>query len=243
MEADRVKSAAVITILNEFGLGFGRVIMEELNNRNIDTKILSHFNPTERNFKNLIELVSNSSAHSIVLAADPATGARIVQEWDITRMPVRWYFASTLKSDVFVQNVPQKILNNAVGVAPQLGADAQRFSEAFAQRWYGETPTPEAVFYYDAMAVMALALVKMQVEEGKLTRSGTLPIHIRSVANPPGNRVGWNQLQRGVELIRNRQEIDYQGASGQVDFDEVGDVKSGQAALWGIEENRIKNLR
>ena len=46
---------------------------------------------------------------------------------------------------------------------------------------------------------------------------------LREVANPPGTPV--SSFAEGKELLKAGQKINYEGASGPLDFDEHGDVR------------------
>jgi neutral amino acid transport system substrate-binding protein len=57
---------------------------------------------------------------------------------------------------------------------------------------------------------------------------------IREVAGSPGTAVG--DPCQALELIKKGEEIDYQGASGNVDIDENGDVL-GIYDVWTVKED------
>jgi neutral amino acid transport system substrate-binding protein len=57
--------------------------------------------------------------------------------------------------------------------------------------------------------------------------------NLRSVANPPGVEV--TDIGEALDLIRQGEEINYQGASGEITFDDKGDV-SGKYATWSIAD-------
>lgn len=242
IQADGIQRMALVSVLNEFGVAFTEAMIGELEERNINLPVVSQFNPTERSFRPLATRVVNAEVDGVVLAASPTPAARLIQEWSFVGPPVRWYFAPPLRTPEFVQNVPPGIINGAIGVAPELGSAQQGFARTFADRWFGETPTSEAAFYYDAMAVMGLAMARMHALEGEVSRSGTLPEHIRAVANPPGETVEWDQLARGMEHIEKGNEITYTGVTGSVEFDARGDITDGAAELWTISDNQVRTL-
>ena len=53
---------------------------------------------------------------------------------------------------------------------------------------------------------------------------------------------GAAEIARALELLRNGEEINYQGASGPVDLDANGDV-SGAMEIWKIEGGQIVSER
>jgi ABC-type branched-subunit amino acid transport system substrate-binding protein len=70
---------------------------------------------------------------------------------------------------------------------------------------------------YDAMNIIALALEK----GGEISRSSVRE-NIRDVANPPGEKC--ESFTECAALLRDGQEIDYDGVAGPQDFNEFGDV-------------------
>ena len=70
---------------------------------------------------------------------------------------------------------------------------------------------------YDAAVVVALAIEKAGNATGTAIRDA-----LRDVANPPGEEV--TEIGDALRLIRAGKDINYQGASGEITFDENGDV-------------------
>ena len=91
---------------------------------------------------------------------------------------------------------------------------------------------------YDAVVLIALAAAKA----GTTTDSVAIRDALRDVANPPGDVVGPGAggIQKALLLIAEGKDINYEGASGPVDFDEHGDV-SGPIEIWTVEGNEIKS--
>jgi branched-chain amino acid transport system substrate-binding protein len=78
--------------------------------------------------------------------------------------------------------------------------------------------------------LIALAIQHM----GELNREG-MPEALRAVANAPGEEVGPGDWARAVELLAAGEDINYQGASGPIEFDEAGNVP-GLVAEFLIED-------
>lgn len=78
------------------------------------------------------------------------------------------------------------------------------------------TYAPQA---YDAAFLLALAIEK----NGSASRDG-LSAALREVASAPGEKILPGEWAKAVELIKAGTDIDYEGAGGALDFDEVGDV-------------------
>ncbi len=74
---------------------------------------------------------------------------------------------------------------------------------------------------YDAIYLMALAIAQAGSTDPLAVRDG-----LRAVAGPGGTTVGPGDFGLALQLIAAGQQVDYQGVSGGLDFDENGDVPS-----------------
>ena len=77
--------------------------------------------------------------------------------------------------------------------------------------------------------IIALAIEKSGSADGAAIR-GAIP----DVANAPGVEV--SDIGTALTLIRNGTEINYQGASGSITFDDVGDIP-GAYCQWQISDD------
>jgi ABC-type branched-subunit amino acid transport system substrate-binding protein len=123
------------------------------------------------------------------------------------------------------------IITMIQGLTPDPSAGGlayDEFEKAYVAE-YGIDPGIYCSNSYDALAVVALAM-----EQAKNATGRAIADSIRDVSNPPGTEV--SDLKEALELIREGKDIDYQGASGKIDFDEHGDV-SGTYSVWSVAEN------
>ena len=92
--------------------------------------------------------------------------------------------------------------------------------------------------HYDATVLIALAAAKA----GSTTDSAAIRDAIRDVANAPGEVVGpgRDEIARALALIAAGQDINYNGAGGDIEFDEYGDV-FGTIEIWTISDGEIKS--
>jgi neutral amino acid transport system substrate-binding protein len=120
----------------------------------------------------------------------------------------------------------QMILAGALGTVP--GADGDSLAE-FSATFKEKKQQNVGAFVahsYDAAALIALAAEAAKNGSGPAIKS-----KIREVANAPGEEV--SDVCAALELVRAGTDINYQGASGNVDLDEYGDVK-GSYDVWSV---------
>lgn len=137
-------------------------------------------------------------------------------------------------SDDFVRQVGmtadgKSIIAGALGTVP--GSDGQAL-EQFTALWNEKTGKELTAFVphnWDAAVLMMLAAEASDANTGEGIKN-----NIREVANAPGTEV--NDACEAMELVRNGEDINFQGASGNVDIDENGDVV-GSYDVWQVAED------
>lgn len=144
------------------------------------------------------------------------------------------FFSASYNQDLFDELGAHNFDGN-FGLRPgaPLTPARQWFFDEFDARNLGEADTPLLSESFDAGLLLALAIEKADAEDSESIRDA-----LREVANPPGEMIGPNDIRRALELVRSGQEVDYVGASGELDFDGNGDV-SGSMEIWQIANGKI----
>jgi ABC-type branched-subunit amino acid transport system substrate-binding protein len=57
---------------------------------------------------------------------------------------------------------------------------------------------------------------------------------LQGVSGPPGEQYTFEQLQEAITAILSGEEIDFEGSTGPIDFDEVGDITVNIYRLWQV---------
>lgn len=237
MRADGVRKAVVLHVADAYGLGFSNALVAALSARGIDAGAPLEIEPGLTSHGPLIRLAMARNPEAVVMLAYPELAAAIALEWSAVGGTMRWYLPPSLKHQLFPDNLPPALVEGMVGVAPAV-ADEAGFAQAFGARWHGEAPSTGAYYYFDALALWALAAEATLQATGELTPE-VLRVQLRRVSSPAGEKVGWNDLARGLELVRAGQDVDYVGASGEVDLNEWGEPAAAASRLWSIRQGRI----
>ena len=97
--------------------------------------------------------------------------------------------------------------------------------------------TPFVTQMYDAMALMAFAIEAAGSDDSTAIRDA-----LRDVANAPGEVIGpgRSEISKALALIADGKDINYNGAGGDIEFDENGDV-TGTIEIWTISGGEIKS--
>ncbi|KWX19478.1 hypothetical protein AFM11_35675 [Mycolicibacterium wolinskyi] len=154
----------------------------------------------------------------VFLAGSVEPAVPILREWARLRLPGNWSFISELTYPVLIKEVGAQYLEGAFGQTP-MAADSPAIAgmRELLTEEYGEqegneiAEQPTAGLTYDAIvsAILAMAAggeatgVAIAENLHKVTDSGGKPVYT---------------VDEGLELLAKGEKIDYQGASGPVDF-------------------------
>jgi hypothetical protein len=126
-------------------------------------------------------------------------------------------------------------MGTAPGVAT--GEAYARFSAEYRAA-YDKMPTvPFVANAYDAAAIIGLAAYSARIKNQPAT-SESIRDHLRQVANPPGRFVGPGEFAKAFSILKAGKDINYQGASGALDFDKHGDVIA-PIEIWKYVDGKI----
>lgn len=121
-------------------------------------------------------------------------------------------------------------------LGPQEGSSAD-FNAAYSEV-YGEPPAGAPVQHaYDAVYTVSLAAVAANVRDGAAIRN-----NLAYVANSPGDIAGYgsDNFAAAVEaLAAEVGDVNYIGASGQVDIDASGGMSKGSTQTWKVLNGQI----
>ena len=185
-----------------------------------------------------VQPITAWSADAYVLAALPPSASSLVFSMaalGALGLASKWYLSPTLHTPALLETIPKGVLAGAHGVAPGTVAGATGFRDQFVARWH-EEPLDDAYPFYDAGAVSVLALQHALLREGAIPSGNSLGKHVVAVTNG-GTAVAWNQIDRGLELLRQGQEVEYIGLTGPLEFDETGETSGANTTWWSIGQN------
>jgi branched-chain amino acid transport system substrate-binding protein len=158
----------------------------------------------------------------------------------------KFLFCDGTKSLEVVKAMGEKNAEGMMGTAPGsvLTGGYNVFIAEYGKA-YGEVPPlPYMTNMYDAVALLGLATKAAQVEGVKELTGVSIRDRLRKVANPPGEVVGPGaaDLKKALQLLEDKQDINYEGAAGACDFDENGDVVT-PIEVWKFAAGKIVTVR
>ncbi|HPJ30439.1 MAG TPA: ABC transporter substrate-binding protein [Methanothrix sp.] len=232
-------TASTLVLNNPYGIGFEEVFVEAFENDGGEVVESVRYDPAQTIFDSEVERVTEKDPDVVMLVSYPQTGSIILRtayEKGAFGDEVAWLLSEGLTDENLAEmtgkdEAGRYIVAGLTGTMPDptvAGPAYEDFKQKYAQE-YGREPSIYCSNSYDAGALVILAM-----EQGGEASGSAIRDNIRSVANPPGTEV--TDIGEALELIRRGEEINYQGASGEITFDDNGDV-CGRYATWSIAED------
>ncbi len=190
-------------------------------------------------YRGELERASREKPDALAVFGYPENGTTIIRQSIELGLTRKFLLADGMKAPEIIENVGARYLEGTYGTAP--GSKKTNASELFLSAYranFGEPPPkPFISNCYDAMAVIALAMHRAKKATGPAIRDS-----LRAVANPPGVEIFPGEFKKAFSLLDEGKEINYQGAAGDIDFDDRGDVVT-PIEVWKIEGGKIVSVR
>ena len=229
------RSAGVLFVNNPYGQGLADQFTESFEAMGGQATSVAH-EPGQPSYASELTHATESDPDVLVAISYPVSAGVYIREAVDSGAADTFLFVDGSKSAELIAAVGASSLEGMYGTAPgavESAATAQ-FSSDYAAA-YGDSTQPFLRESYDAAVLFALATEAAGSDDPVAVRDA-----MRAVSGPPGVEVGPGQAEiaRALQLLRDGQEINYQGAGGPVDFDENGDV-TGAMEIWKIANGAI----
>lgn len=126
------------------------------------------------------------------------------------------FFDAAMWKAVGIKNLEGALYTRPASPEGPANSAYTKAMKAFAPKSHGQLFTAQT---YDAAFMLALAIEKAGSTDRSKIRDA-----LRSIADGKGEKVMPGEWKKAVGLIKAGKAIDYEGASGTVDFDKNGDV-------------------
>ena len=238
---DGVKSLSIISRADSYGRGLAEATASAFEDadegRVVNTIVYHDQNATE--FSSEVTQVGKNNSDAIVGILFPTTGCGVLQAaFEQGTIETPWYFTDGVRGAALSTNCK---LGNALdgykGTAPgsTAGAALDAYTAAYQER-FGEDPAPYSAQAYDAIMIMALSAAANGVTGADIA-SG--------LVEASGNGTACIGVEC-LALAAAGENIDYKGASGDINLDEQGDPTASTYDVWqitsGDEEEVIKSI-
>ncbi len=241
------RTMAVIGNNNPYGRGLANVFADKFAALGGTITHRGIFAEAAVSYSSDLQTLLTPIPEAVYMAEYPTDGLKIMRDWAANSAwsGVKWLFSEgVLEQAGFIDKLVQQGIDPAPfeGSAPGaylgiVGALYDGFLARYKARYNNEDPGLFTANAYDAIYLVAAAAEKA----GTATAAG-IAAYIRAVATPPGSTFTGGQWAQIKAAVAGGGDINYEGASGAVNLDALGDPLSGYA-IWGIDaNNKIKTL-
>lgn len=237
---DRIGSAAGKTVSlagrnDDYGEGFITMFKANWEQRGGKTTGPVLYDPDQPSFGAEASQIVAGAPDAFVIIDYPETYAKLgpalvrTGKFDPKLMFSANPLGSVAEGDKFATNIPTDAIVGASGHRPWTPASSDT-SSAFNDL-YTSASGPKRNTYdgqaFDAAMLCFLASVAADSGDPQ-----DINDKIRDVSGPPGQRFSYLELPDAIRALGKGQDIDYDGVSGPIDFDEAGDPSSAYFQVW-----------
>ncbi len=226
---------AVIYVNNDYGKGLADAFASAYRGK-VTASVA--YEERQASYRGELQKASAGDPQALVMIAYPGDGIPMLRQALEEGFFSKFIFTDGMKSQEVVDAIGAS-LEGAFGTAPSGDPEnpaAQRFRELYEAKFGELPPQPFIDSAYDAAILMALAIEKAGSTDGAAIRDA-LPV----VGNPPGKTVIPGEFAAAKAALEAGEDVNYEGAAGNQNFDEHGDVP-GTYVHWEIHDGKIRDV-
>lgn len=234
----KIQSVALVAVNDSYGETFTRVFsaaFQETGGAIVNADSVISIDLRSPDTLDLTVSERLGDAEAVLIVAYPEAGGRWLYEaleqevlGDRQLLLTSSVYTPRFLDEIGVTGDQKARIAGAIGLTPGANGNGYVPFKTLWESKEGYAPPRFAAQTWDAGALVILAAEAA----GRNSKQG-IKDQIQRVANPPGIEV--TDLCRGLELLRRGEDINYQGASGTVDIDSLGNVV-GPYDVWTVDE-------
>lgn len=179
--------------------------------------------PDKPSYRSELATMAKGGAEALaVFAYYGSSGITIIRNSLENGLFGKFYAADGMFDQSVIDQIGADTLRGNISItqsASDYGDESYKLFAAAFSAAGGNPQAPYVAHGYDASFLMALAIEKAgSADRGKIGAA------LRAVANAPGEVIRPGEWKKAKALIAAGKDINYEGASGNVDFDKNGDV-------------------
>lgn len=231
-------SASTMFVNNDYGQALSQSFADSFESDHDGTvQRQVSFEKEQSSYSSRLERALSNDPDTMVVIGYPASGIQLFRDFysDFgTDLPI--LVTDGLEDPALPDDVGND-MNNVMGTSPQPSGPGRDAFDQLYQDEYGREPGVFNAHAYDATAVCVLANVRAGDNTGSAVRD-----EMRNVANPGDGRETFNagNLADAVEAAAAGDQINYQGASSAVDFDDNGDMRAVSYKIFAFQGGEIE---
>ena len=205
-----------------YGTGFADSLEAELEERGATVGEKVVYDPEQPSYNSEADTLTSGNPDNWVIIDFPETFAKLgpalarTGTWE----PTSTFITDGLSTSDLTELVGGDITEGMLGTAP--GTFSGNAPNAFDKRYKGAPGPPRNLF--DANVFDNVILCYLGAVAAGSTDGTAISEAIVDVTAPEGKKVTFEQLPQAIEALEKGEDIDYEGASGPIDWEENGDL-------------------
>jgi branched-chain amino acid transport system substrate-binding protein len=233
---DGYDSVAMTYVNNNYGESLADAFVE---NWEGEMAYNSSHDQDQQSYSGVVSEMNGADADAWLFITYQAEFATMVNEIYSSGYEPQLYGADSVSGDNVLSNTPEGSMEGmkiAVPSAPVEEQNYQDFASTFESE-YGESPTSWSAYAYDCAVTAALSIQAADEFTG-----AALGEVVRDVTRPEGEQV--TSFAAASEILADGGgpgDVDYQGVSGPIDFDENGDP-AGFLQILEVQDHEYEGI-
>lgn len=225
-----------ITVLyrdNAYGKGLAETLVRDFSEAvGMGSAIAFPYPDTDQQDYQILKKEIQAGSTAVALIGYVGDTSIVLRDWMASHelTDLKWYFEESQKDPAIASNIPDASrIEGMKGTAPfSLGTYLNDFKNAYRTK-YGKEALPFSDQAYDATMLIALAMTGA----GTATPEG-VKNHLPQVSAGGVKQQGFGVTgyQDAVAKLRAGVDLDYEGVSGSVDMNAMGELVEGSYVVW-----------
>lgn len=240
------KKVSIIFVNNAYGKGLAEVFKANFEDAEHQVMAMVPYEENKPSYRGEVEQALAGAPDAINLIGYPVDGNKMIIEALEAGYEGDFIFPDGMKGEGVTPgpaceegaSCEEQYLEGSFGTAPgALEVAARADFEADYEVSFGATGIPFRGEAYDAVVLIALAIQAAGEASGPAIQA-----KLREVANPPGDEYTYGQLAEALAAAAAGKDINWQGVSGPITWDEHGDVTTGAIEIWTVRGCRVATV-
>lgn len=232
-------STSYLALNNDYGQGLAQAYASAIQERDGEVVAEVSFEPGQSSYTSQLNQALSPDPDVLMIVGYPESGVQIFRDYysDYSLDDYDILVPDGLKSTDLPGNVGHD-MSNVWGTAPlSVGPGLDYFETQYADEYGSVSQVPFTAQSFDSSAVLCLANAAAGENSGPAVRD-----QMRNIANPDGTEVTPDQLGDALSMAANGENINYQGASGPIQFDDNGDIAAATYELFRYSADGLSRV-
>ena len=223
VRAAGISKVAMTYSNDDYNAGIAEVFSREFEGMGGTITANQAHEPDKPSYRSELSTLAKSGAEAIaIFAYYGSSGIAIIRNSLEGALFDKFFAADGMLDKSVIEQIGADNLRDKISITQSASDFDDSSYQMFATEYSkggGDPKSPYAAHGYDAAFLMALAIEKAgSADRGKIGKA------LRAVASGPGEVIRPGEWKKAKAALAAGKEVNYEGASGNVDFDENGDV-------------------